>query len=362
MIIQCAQAVVDGELLKDCWIVVENNLITQIQEGVHTSPDRMISGTLIPAFVDIHCHGGAGQYFSGAQPEKVIDFHRSHGTGTIVASLVSEPLENLKAQIKQLVPHYKSGAIAGIHLEGPYLSHARCGAHLPENLINPRWEDLSELIEIGEGSIVMVTIAPELDGALECIGKLSDHGVIAAIGHTAAPLPTMQSAIDAGAEIVTHFTNGMVKPQDDRELTDALLDEDQLSLELILDGEHVSPENVREILTVDPLRLILITDAMSAAGQPDGDYTIGILPVRVRNGVARLDNGSLAGSTLTMDRAFERLVNEYGVSLVDAVDASSGNAARALGMGDRGVIAVGAAADFLEWDGAKVLSNKTLSA
>ena len=252
------------------------------------------------------------------------------------------------------MPLYKSGAIGGIHLEGPYLSHARCGAHLPENLINPRWEDLSELLEIGEGAIVMVTIAPELESALECIGRLSDHGVIAAIGHTAAPLVTMQSAIDAGAEVVTHFTNGMVKPQDDRELIDALLDEDQLSLELILDGEHVSPENVRLMLDIDPLRLVLITDAMSAAGQPDGDYTIGALPVRVRNGVARLDNGSLAGSTLTMDQAFARLVNEFGVNLPDAVDASSGNAARLLGMEDRGVITVGAVADFLEWDGKSV--------
>lgn len=354
MIIQSAQAVVDGELLSDCWIKVEENTITEIQEGIHPNPDQIITGTLIPAFVDIHCHGGAGHYFSGENAQKVVDFHRSHGTGTIIASLVSEPLEDLKNQIKQLVPLYKSGAIGGIHLEGPYLSHARCGAHLPENLINPRWEDLSELLEIGEGAIVMVTIAPELESALECIGRLSDHGVIAAIGHTAAPLVTMQSAIDAGAEVVTHFTNGMVKPQDDRELIDALLDEDQLSLELILDGEHVSPENVRLMLDIDPLRLVLITDAMSAAGQPDGDYTIGALPVRVRNGVARLDNGSLAGSTLTMDQAFARLVNEFGVNLPDAVDASSGNAARLLGMEDRGVITVGAVADFLEWDGKSV--------
>lgn len=354
MIIQCAQAVVDGELLSNCWIEVEDNVITDIQEGTHSQPDHTVAGTLIPAFVDIHCHGGAGEYFSGSNPQKVVDFHRSHGTGTVIASLVSEPLEDLKKQIAQLVPLYKSGAIAGIHLEGPYLSHARCGAHAPENLINPRWEDLSELLEIGEGSIVMVTIAPELDGALESIGRLSDHGVIAAIGHTAAPLVTMQSAIDAGAEVVTHFTNGMVKPQDDRELAEALLDEEQLSLELILDGEHVSPENVRLMLEIDPLRLVLITDAMSAAGQPDGDYTIGALPVRVRNGVARLDNGSLAGSTLTMDQAFTRLVNEFGVNLVDAVDASSGNAARLLGMEDRGVITVGAVADFLIWDGKSV--------
>lgn len=354
VIIQCAQAVVDGELLNDCWISVEDEVITDIQEGVHTSPDHRVFGTLIPAFVDIHCHGGGGEYFSGKDPLKVVDFHRTHGTGTIVASLVSEPLDLLKNQILKLLPLYKSGEIAGIHLEGPYLAHDRCGAHLPENLINPRWEDLSELLEIAEGAIVMVTIAPELDGALECIGKLSDIGVIAALGHTAAGLPTMESAIDAGAEVITHFSNGMVKPQGDRQLADALYEEEQLSLELILDGEHVSDEIVEEILSIDPLRLILITDAMSAAGEPDGDYAIGSLPVRVRDGVARLDNGSLAGSTLTMDEAFARLVNDFGVDLIDAVDASSGNAARLLGMGDCGVIAIGARADFLEWDGKSV--------
>ena len=354
VIIQCAQAVVDGEILNECWIKVENELIEDIQEGTHPLADHHISGTLIPAFVDIHCHGGGGEYFSGKNPQKVIDFHRSHGTETIIASLVSEPLDLLKNQILKLVPLYKSGEIAGIHLEGPYLSHSRCGAHRPENLINPRWEELAELLEMAEGAIVMVTIAPELDGALECIGKLSDLGVIAAIGHTAAPLPTIKSAIDSGAEVVTHFTNGMVKPKDDRNVTDTLLDDDQLSLELILDGEHVAPEIVGEMLEIDPLRLILVTDAMSAAGQPDGEYTIGSLPVKVRGGVARLENGSLAGSTLTMDRAFERLVNDYGVNLIDAVDASSGNAARLLGMGDCGVIAIGARADFLEWDGKSV--------
>jgi N-acetylglucosamine-6-phosphate deacetylase len=360
VIIQCAQAVVDGELITDCWLSVENEVITDIQEGIHPNPDQIIAGTLIPAFVDIHSHGGGGSYFSDADPMKAVEFHRAHGTGTIVASLVSEPLDELKRQISNLVPLYHAGVIAGIHLEGPYLAHARCGAHRPENLINPRWEDLSELLEIGEGSIVMVTIAPELDGALECIGKLTDHGVIAAIGHTAASLETMESAIDAGAEVVTHFSNGMVKPSGNRTLTDALLDEEQLSMELILDGEHVSAEIVEELLAIDPLRLILVTDAMSAAGQPDGEYKIGALPVHVRNGVARLENGSLAGSTLTMDAAFTRLVKEYGVTLVDAVDASSGNAARALGMEDRGVIAVGAVAEFLEWDGKNIRRNETL--
>jgi N-acetylglucosamine-6-phosphate deacetylase len=354
VIIQCAQAVVDGELIAECWLSIENEVITDIQEGIHPSPDQIIAGTLIPAFVDIHCHGGGGSYFSDDDPMKAVKFHRAHGTGTIVASLVSEPFDELKQQISNLVPLYHEGVIAGIHLEGPYLAHARCGAHRPENLINPRWEDLSELLEIGEGSIVMVTIAPELDGALECIGKLTDHGVIAAIGHTAASLETMESAIDAGAEVVTHFSNGMVKPAGDRRLADALLGKNQLSLELILDGEHVSPEIVQELLTIDPLRLILVTDAMSAAGQPDGQYKIGALPVQVRNGVARLENGSLAGSTLTMDAAFARLVNDFGVTLIDAVDASSGNAARALGMEDRGVIAVGAVADFLEWNGKSV--------
>ena len=151
MIIQCAQAVVDGELLKDCWIVVENNLITEIQEGVHTSPDHTISGTLIPAFVDIHCHGGGGQYFSASSPDGIaaaINAHTKTGTTSLVASLVTENLADLKEQIQRLVPFYNRGEIVGIHLEGPYLSHARCGAHEPSLLIDPTISQLKELIAI----------------------------------------------------------------------------------------------------------------------------------------------------------------------------------------------------------------------
>lgn len=355
MIIQCASAVIDGALAADHWIEINDGLISDIQSGIHTAPDRVIEGTVIPAFVDIHCHGGGGSYFSDSNGiEDVINFHRSHGTGTIVASLVSEPLHVLREQIARLVPLYHSGEIAGIHLEGPYLSHARCGAHLPENLITPVWKDIDELLSIGEGAIVMITIAPELEGAIECIERLVDNGVVAAIGHTAASLEVIEDAIEAGAELVTHFTNGMVKPEQDRELTDSLLDDDRLSLELILDGHHVSRENTTEVLSIDPSRVIAVTDAMQAAGQPDGKYMIGSIPVTVKDGVARLENGSLAGSTLTMDEAFTRLVRNFGVSIEDAVAMTSENASLLLGLDDCGVIAIGEAADLLEWNGESI--------
>ncbi len=361
MIIQSARAVIEGELLRDCWVSVEGGIVTEIGKSPHPLPDVLISGTLIPSFIDIHCHGGGGSYFSEKNRENAIKFHRAHGTGTVVASLVSEPLEILQKQIQELIPLFKSGAIAGIHLEGPYLSKNRCGAHRAENLINPRWEDLSRLIDTGEGAIVMVTIAPELDGAIECIRELSNRGVIAAIGHTAAPQATYLSAVDAGASVITHFSNAMVKPDQDRELVRALLDDSRLSIELILDGEHVSAKDVREIIAIDPARLILVTDAMSAAGEEDGQYAIGDLPVIVSDGIARLENGALAGSTLTLDRAFARLVSDFGVNVADAVRATSTNAATLLGKTNLGVIKKGARADFLVWDGEQVLRNEKLS-
>lgn len=355
MIIQCASAVINGALVNEHWIEITQGVISEIQSGNHDAPDKVIKGTLIPAFVDIHCHGGGGSYFSDLSGiEDAIDFHKSHGTGTLIASLVSEPLHVLRDQIARLVPLYHSGEIAGIHLEGPYLSHARCGAHLPENLATPVWEDIDELLAIGEGAIVMITIAPELPGAIECIEKMVDSGVVAAIGHTAASLEVIEEAVEAGADLITHFTNGMVKPEQDRELTDSLLDDNRLSIELILDGHHVSHENTSEALSIDPSRVIAITDAMQAAGQDDGQYLIGSIPVVVKDGVARLENGALAGSTLTMDRAFARLVNEYGVSIEDAVLMTAENASLLLGLENSGVITVGAPADLLEWDGTTV--------
>ncbi len=336
----------DQELQKEVWLEIENGVIRSINNGTTPEYDHRYEGILIPGFVDIHCHGGGGKYFGGltdSEIEQVVATHRAGGTVAGLASLVTEPIENLVSQIKRLVPFAQRGEIAGIHLEGPYLSHARCGAHDPNLLRTPTIAEVQTLLDAGQGFIKMITIAPELDGALEVIEHLSKSGVIAAIGHSQSDAATALAAIDRGASVVTHFNNAMPKVIDGPgTMNSAVLGELRASLELILDGEHVATNIVRDIFEAAPNRIVLITDAMSAAGSSDGTYKIANLEVIVKDGVARLaSNGSLAGSTLTMAKAFSHALNEIGISITEAVHAASTLPALILGRSDLGEIAVG---------------------
>jgi len=358
-IIQAKSAVIGGKLRQNIWLEINNGIITSINDGISPGiPDQIINETLIPGFIDMHCHGGGGKYFSDEEDsgiQKVIDLHSTHGTTTTMASLVTEPIRTLKKQIKRLVPFAESGAICGIHLEGPYLSPVHCGAHEPSLLRVPTITELDELLDMGTGHIKMITIAPELPNAIEVIEFLVSQGVVVALGHSNSDFETAKRAIDAGASVTTHFYNGL--PSIDHHkanITSAVLLDGRLSLELILDGHHVNAPAVELMFVSAPNRTVLITDAMSAAGEEDGEYLIGSLSVTVKEGVARLKSNdlsegspSLAGSTLTMDRAFFNLCKLPGRSIIDAVAASSYLPAQVLGLTDRGEIAIGKRADLL---------------
>lgn len=351
MIISAATVLIDQELQKEVWLEVEDGLIRSINSGSTPEYDYRYDGILIPGFVDIHCHGGGGKYFSSltdAEISQVIATHRAGGTVAGLASLVTEPIPNLLEQIKRLVPFAERGEIAGIHLEGPYLSRARCGAHEPALLRTPTTSEVQTLLDAGQGFIKMITIAPELDGALEVIEYLSKCGVIAAIGHSQSDAKTAEAAIDRGASVVTHFNNAMPKVADGPgTMSSAVINELRVSLELILDGEHVSTAIVRDVFTAAPNRIVMVTDAMSAAGSVDGNYQIAQLEVLVKDSVARLaSNGSLAGSTLTMAKAFNHALNEIGISITEAVHAASTLPALILGRTDLGEIAVGKSAQL----------------
>ena len=355
MIIQAKSAVIDGALHENIWLEVQSGVISSINFGEPSHVDRVINGVLIPGFVDIHCHGGGGFYFSDSDPSKIeqaIDTHHSHGTTTLVASLVTAPLDVLKTQIQRLVSFAEAGKIIGIHLEGPYLARARCGAHDPSLLRDPKGDEIKELLSVGKGYVKMVTIAPELNGAIDSIKYLVAHGVKVAIGHSAADFDTALRGVEAGATLVTHFPNAVSKLNDEgHTLADLAMMDTRLCLEMILDGHHVSSEVAKRIYRAAPDRLALITDAMCAAGNSDGHYLIGQLPVTVKNSVARLDsNGALAGSTLTMDKSFFNMQSRLGYTIVQAVAATSKVAAQALALHNRGEIAVGMKADLLEID------------
>ena len=346
MIISAATVLIEEELQKEVWLEIEDGVIRSINSGTSPEYDLRYDGILIPGFVDIHCHGGGGKYFASltdSEIAQVIATHRAGGTVAGLASLVTEPIPNLIAQIKRLVPFAQRNEIAGIHLEGPYLSHARCGAHEPNLLRTPTIAEVETLLEAGQGFIKMITIAPELDGALEVIEYLAKSGVIAAIGHSQSDAATAHKAIDRGASVVTHFNNAMPKVVDGPgTMNSAVLNELRASLELILDGEHVATSIARQVFEAAPNRIVMITDAMSAAGSTDGAYKIANLEVIVKDGVARLaSNGSLAGSTLTMAKAFSHALNEIGISITEAVHAASTLPALILGRSDLGEIAVG---------------------
>lgn len=356
MIIQASSAIVDGALLGNTWIESSDGVITSVNPGIHSNPDTTTNGVLIPGFVDIHCHGGGGHYFSAISPDSItaaINAHKKTGTTSLVASLVSESIEDLKAQIQRLIPFYNGGEIVGIHLEGPYLSHARCGAHEPSLLIDPTVEQLKELVVIGQGSIKMITIAPELTGAQEAIEYLASVGVFAAIGHTEGNFQDAAAATDNGASIVTHFLNAMNKENNAGSIANFVMGDPRLTVELIVDGHHLSFEKVKELFASLGPRIIMVSDAMAAAGKGDGSYTIGALPVEVKDGVARLTSKQkLAGSTLTISQAFSNLIKHCGLSLEQAVHATATQPAKAFGLRDRGSIAVGMRADLLSYDSA----------
>lgn len=254
---------------------------------------------VIPGFVDIHCHGGGGKYFSEDAPTAINEHHNA-GTTTQIASLVTEEISTLINQIEYL----KDQNVFGIHLEGPYLSQRYCGAHDPKLLKPPTINEIKELLAVGEGFIKLVTIAPELPGAIQAIEYLTSQDVVVAIGHSDATAIEAENAINAGAKLVTHFNNAMAKLGSTNSLSNQVIDS-SIYLELIQDGQHVSNADSLLIIKKASDRIVAVTDAMSAAGCDDGEYKIGTLPVTVKNKVARLtDTQTLAGSTLTMLGAF----------------------------------------------------------
>jgi len=309
---------------------------------------------LLPGLVDIHVHGGGGNSFASCDPDEAIaavGFHRRNGTTRMLASLATASLADLSRSLAVLAELTDDGLLAGVHLEGPFLASSRCGAQDPRHLQRPDGDALDGLLRAGRGAVRVVTVAPELPGALQLIRQVVDAGVIAAFGHTDATYEQTMAAIDAGATVATHLFNGM-RPIHHREPGPVLaaLRRPEVICELIADGVHLHEAVIAHVLrSAGPHRVALITDAILAAGMPDGDYRFGDLDVQVEAGVARLtDGGSLAGSTLTTGAALRRAVNEIGLSVEDAVQAAASTPAALLGIhGRAGVISSGADADLV---------------
>jgi N-acetylglucosamine-6-phosphate deacetylase len=349
------------ELLRPGWIEVSQGMVQAVGTGAGPRPaDRDLGAvTVVPGFVDTHVHGGGGANFSTtshSDTSTAVAFHRRHGTTTLVASLVTAGPAELLRQVAELADDVRAGLIDGIHLEGPWLSTERCGAHQPSLMRDPDPAEIDRVLDAGGGTVRMVTLAPERDGALAAIGQIVDAGVVVAVGHTEATYEQTRAAIAAGATVGTHLFNAM-RPIDRREPGPiiALVEDSRVTVEVITDGVHVNPAIYRHIThSAGPDRVSLVTDAIAAAGMPDGGYWLGQLAVDVAEGVARVaGTQTIAGSTVTMDRQFRFAVDHSGFrrdeALMTAVRQASINPARALGLPCNG-LAPGATADLVVLD------------
>jgi N-acetylglucosamine-6-phosphate deacetylase len=341
-------------VLDDTIVVLRGERIAELRPAGPTEREDLRPGWILPGFVDIHVHGGGGFSFTtGAadQARGAAAFHARHGTTTLLASLVTAAPPALRAALRSLAPLVDEGLLAGVHLEGPYLSPVRCGAQNPAYLRDPDTAELATLLE--SGIVGMVTLAPELPGALDAVRLLVDRGVLAAVGHTDATYEQTMAAVVAGAGVATHLGNAM-RPIHHRAPGPiiALLDAPGVVCEQVADGVHLHEGMLRHVFrTAGPDRVALVTDAMAAAGRPDGDYDLGDQSVTVSAGVARLTrDGAIAGSTLTMDAAFRRTVHN-GVSVVDAARMAATTPARVIGLGDQvGAVEAGLRADLVLLD------------
>jgi N-acetylglucosamine-6-phosphate deacetylase len=363
-----AERLWDGSgLLDHPFIAIEDGLVASISTraaGELPGEARVLDfpgATLAPAFFDAHFHGAKGHDVMEATPEAfaaIGSFLASRGAGSFLATTVTAPLdatlhslEGLAKLVAQPAVEGQARAI-GIHLEGPFLSHTKRGVQPEEHLLAPDIAVFDQLFEAAEGQVRLMTLAPELPGAVELTAHATARGVRVSLGHSNATAAETLAAIAAGAASATHTFNAM-RPLDHREpgILGVVLTDDSLFAELICDGIHTAPEAVKLWWKAKGAeRAILVTDAMSATGMPDGTYQLGGFPVEVAGGRA-MARGVLAGSVLTLDRALTNFIEFTGAPLEEALRLLTVNPATMVGLGDRaGSATVGQPASLVAVD------------
>lgn len=313
------------------------------------------AAALGPGFIDVHTHGGDRAEFmdGGDAAARLARFFARHGVTGFLPTTLTAAFEDVERAIegaRRAMAGCTGGArILGVHLEGPFVSPERLGAHSPDFCIPPTGENVERLLDIAGDIARIVTIAPEREGGLAAVGTFTDHGVVVSIGHTVASADQAFAAFGGGARQVTHLFNGM-KPMHHRRpgVVGAALTTQGVRAEIIADGVHLAPTTVRLALAAKGVGgILLITDSMAAAGCEDGTYMLGPLEVTVRDGEARLESGTLAGSTLTLETAVMNVARWTDVGLGAAWQMASLNPARQLGIDDQaGRVAPGYRADL----------------
>ena len=351
-------------------VLIEDSLISEIQPRTHyTIPARARTidfgdAIFAPGFVDIHIHGAGGHDVMRPPEEGLPAMERvlaRHGVTSYFPTTVTAPMDITLAALERLADVIEQAAAnsgegraqpVGIHLEGPFLSHARRGVHPAENLVSPSIAVFDQLWQAARGRVKLITIAPEVDGALEVIREAVKRGVTVSIGHSDATLEQARAGVAAGARHATHTFNAM-RPLSHRDpgILGLVLTDDQLTADIILDGIHVEPEVAKLFLKMKgPERAVLISDALSATGMPEGHYRLGAFDIEVKDGKC-VAGDTLAGSILTLDRAVRNTMQFGTFEPQQAVRAASLNPASATGIsGQRGKLAVGCRADIVVLD------------
>jgi N-acetylglucosamine-6-phosphate deacetylase len=373
MIVLCANRLyTPQEEILDPLVFIEDGLISAVssraqkeipQNATVVDLTKDFAGAILaPGFVDIHMHGGAGLDVMRATPAELPHLNKfltTHGVTGYFPTTVAAPLDQTCRALERLADVIAAAAASsgcdaaqarplGIHLEGPFLSHKRRGVHPAEYLVEPTLEIFERLWQAAHGQVRMMTIAPELPGALEVIAEAARRKVCVSIGHSDAELDAARAGVRAGARHATHTFNAM-RPLDHRDpgILGEVLTDRQISADIIADGIHVAPEVVQLFLQAKGVeRAVLITDATAAAGMPDGTYQLGPIQVEVKDGRCTMD-GKLAGSVLTMDLAVRNVTRFAGWSLQHAVRAATMNATRAVGLAQHGTLTPGAEANLV---------------
>jgi len=371
-VIHASRILTPEEEISDGVIVVEGSRIAALG---HRDEMRLPAGatdfvaagmTVVPGFVDIHIHGAGGHDVmegTARALDRITSTAARSGTTSMVATTVTAPIDDtiksLEGIARYIRSHEQSDAaaenaklaaeIVGIHLEGPFISKARRGVHPSDALAKPSVETLEKLLKAADGLVRIVTIAPELPGAMDLIAAAVAAKLVVAMGHTDADYDQARAAIHAGARHAVHMYNAM-RPFTHRDpgIVGAILTDPEVTAEIIADLVHVAGPAIQVLIGSKGFDTVLaVSDGIAATGMPDGNYRLGNFEVSVKDGVARNSEGKLAGSTLTLDRALRNLV-ALGVPFTDAVRMVTVLPARRLGLaGKKGIIAVGADADLV---------------
>lgn len=335
------------QLLEGRVIFIQNGRITAIENmgniaaPVETEVIDAGNGFVVPGFIDIHVHGGGGSDIMDGKYEavkQVATAHSRFGTTAFLPTTMTMSKDKIIGSLKSIHEAFIKGTgaaeILGVHLEGPYISSEKKGAQKEKDIKKASIEEFLEFNQASGNLIRIVTIAPEKPGAIDLIRWLHKNGIIASVGHSNATYRQVQEGIKAGLTHVTHTFNAM-RGFEHREpgVVGAALSSPKLILEMIADGIHLHPVAMKILIKIKEIgKIVLITDAMRAASKPEGTYNLGGQEVTVVKGQARLKDGALAGSVLTMDKAVCNMVDKVGVSLTEAIQMATASPARCLGV------------------------------